>query len=254
MLPPNPTSLLPWSVLVPVMQLNGCFPYRLSAKGDPPVFSLHLFLWAVLLQLMKITALSVSFARNYMVYLSSDVGTATYFGTLAVMMFTLCAASILLGMRSRLLATLLHEISSITCVSPPPGKKWCNLKTIRLILFLAGFSSFAVWYGSRKLGFTNITGIVIFMPACLSIFMSYFMPEEVSSMVFGLLARRLVAATETVVAKVSSLLAPDGSCKCDSDVDVAVLALRDLDAVIREVGRNSPVLSCLVWIITARLQ
>ena len=84
------------------------------------------------------------------------------------------------------------------------------------------------------LGYTTVAAM-IFTPMSALSGMSLIIPREVSSMVFGLLGRRLMAATEATVAKVSMLLAPDGFFKHERDMEEAMLALRDLDIIIREV-------------------
>lgn len=240
MLPPNTSSsLLPWSLVVLVMQVNGCFPYKMSEKDGKPVISLYLFLWGICMQLMMIISIALVFNKDFLVYFNYDVGTTTYMGTIIVMLSALCVEPVLLGVRSKLLADLLQDMSAITCVSPPSAQRWFNPMTMALLLLLTFFSGCSLWFGSTKMGFTNILGIIIFAPACLNLGVSFMLPKEVSAMVFGSLARRLLVTTEDTVARVSTLLAPDGSFKCKSDMQAAMLTLRDLDAVIREVGNKS---------------
>lgn len=226
------------------MQFNGCFPYKMSEKSGEPVFSLYLFLWAVYMQLLMATVYIQAFEINFSVYFNYDVGTATYVGTVIILMSALCLAPVLLGVRSRLLAELLQEMSVTAWVGRRSAQKWCSFPTMVMLFFMTGISGFVLWFCSTKMGFTNILGIIISAPACINTAVDFMLPEEVSSIVFGQLADRLVAATEATVSKVSTLLAPDGSCKCEGDVQAAVLAMRDLDVVIREVGSNTTA-SCM---------
>lgn len=85
------------------------------------------------------------------------------------------------------------------------------------------------------MGLSHFVEVALQSIVCFLCAVSFLLPEELPSMVFGLLGRRLVVATEATVATVSTLLALDGSFTCESDVEAAMLALSDLDAVIQEV-------------------
>lgn len=89
------------------------------------------------------------------------------------------------------------------------------------------------------MAFTTPAYCVILLPLALLYALDFLLPDEVFSMVCGLLGRRLVTATEATVATLSMVLASDGSFKSEGDLEAAMLRLRDLDVVIREVRSES---------------
>lgn len=236
MFPPETSSnVLPWHVLVPVMQICGCFPYRMSATGGTPTFSLSLLLWAVAVELFMFP---VYFMANRIIseqHLTSEFGTFALVYSWGVSCTVVCLTPILLGVKSATLAALLHELSGMQGIFPPVARRWyCRPKALALLslcMFWIGFQMYVAitW---RMEQFFEIFSSVF---AAFMYTMNSVVPTQLCSMLFGLLARHVEAATEATVVTVSSLLIPDGSFKCDKDVEVAMLALRDLDAVIREV-------------------
>ncbi|KAG0720458.1 hypothetical protein GWK47_048467 [Chionoecetes opilio] len=236
MLPPDTaSSLLPWRVLVTLMQLCSCFPYRIPATSDPPVFSLPLCLWNVFLQLLFIAWNINAFRELFTANLSSDIGTAVFIYAVAAMMVAMFVATMLTGLRSNMLADMLHDLSVMKDILPPSRYRWYhNTKTIVLLSFMV---IFPLCYGMN-----HVTGLdysiawtIFFTPLSITSIAMLLLPEELPAMVFGLLARRLLVATEATVVTVSGLLVPDGSFKRESDVTAATEAMRDLQAVIREV-------------------
>lgn len=216
------------------MQVQGSLPYRMSATREPPTFCLPLLLWSVFTFIMQVALMYTVGDVSIFQYASPEVGSIVFTVSAILMISVVCMTPVALAVRSGMLARLLHDMSKITEVAPPPSYYWyCKPKT--LLLIFAGMIThvFSV-FSFIGMGFTT-TMIVIFMPFALLTEMNLFVPGGVSFMVFGLLGHRLVAATEATVARISILLAHDGSFKREKDVQTAMLALQDLDAVIREV-------------------
>ncbi|KAG0727753.1 hypothetical protein GWK47_033993 [Chionoecetes opilio] len=236
MLPPDTaSSLLPWRVLVTLMQLCNCFPYRIPTTSNPPVFSLPLCLWHVFIQLLFISLNAKSFREIFAVNLSSDLGTAVFVYAITAMMVVMFVASMLMGLRSSMLADMLHGLSVMKDISPPPRYRWYqNTKTIVLLSMMVIISICLAWDSVIGMN-TPILWMILLTPMSFASIAMLVLPEELPAMVFGLLARRLLVATEATVVTVSGLLAPDGFFKCESDVTAAKEAMRDLQAVIREV-------------------
>lgn len=237
MLPPDtPSTLLPWRVMVPVMQLYGCFPYRVSEKSGPPTFSLALCLWSFFQQFLLILINIRCFNIIFVQHLTSDLGTAAFIIVTAISMVGFSLTPTCMGIRSSTLAALLSDMSDIKDIILPPKYRWyCKLKTLVVMISVPIASTYLGWMSCVMLGSISFFEMVVLVYVCMIWCTAYLLPEELCSMVFCLLARRLVAATEDTVSKVSMLLAPDGSYKRESDVEAAMLALRDLDAVIQEV-------------------
>ncbi|KAG0720593.1 hypothetical protein GWK47_006673 [Chionoecetes opilio] len=222
------SSLLPWRVMMTLMQLCSCFPYRIPATSDPPVFSLPLCLWNVFLQLLLIATNCNAYKVMLVVNLSSDIGTAVYIYGVTAMMVVVCVASMLTGLRSTMLADMLHDLSVMKDISPAPRYRWYhNTKTIVSMLLMV---IIAICIGRESIISMkhSMSWIILYGPlnfACNAMFM---LPQELPAMVFGVLAHRLLVATEATVVTVSGLLAPDGSFKRESDVTAATEAMRDL--------------------------
>ncbi|KAG0727667.1 hypothetical protein GWK47_034161 [Chionoecetes opilio] len=217
------------------MQLCSCFPYRIPATSDPPVFSLPLCLWNVFLQLLFIAMSCKTFREMFVVNLSSDIGTVVYIYAIIALMVVVFVASLVTGLKSSMLADMLHDLSVMKDISPPPRYRWYhNTKTIVSMLLMVIIS---ICIGRDSLISMNLpmSCIILFVPLNFACNAMFVLPEELPAMVFGLLARRLLVATEATVVTVSGLLAPDGSFKRESDVTAATEAMRDLQAVIREV-------------------
>lgn len=237
MLPPDsPSTVLPWRVAVGLMQVYGCFPYRVLASNERHTFSVALCLWSIFQQLYILALNCMSFRNIYVHNQDNDLGTATFIGITSVAMIGFSLAPSFIAIESSKLANLLHNMSDIRETSLPPTYRWyCKPKTVLFLISAIAFSVYLVWTSYNVLGLDDFIGIIISCHACVIWCIGYLLPVEVFSLVFDLLARRLVAATETTAVKISKLLASDGSFKYESDVQVAMQELRDLDAVIQEV-------------------
>ncbi|XP_050724714.1 uncharacterized protein LOC127002696 [Eriocheir sinensis] len=256
MLPPDTSStMFPWRVVVPAMQVYGCFPYRMSATSKPPTFSLPLCLWSIFaFFLQALTALETTEMLLQQTY-TTQLGNIAYTSTAILSMAVLCVTPAAMGVRSGRLAGILHDLSGITEVSPPPSYRWyCKPQTLLAIFFVVGHTILSVVLTIVSFA-TNTTIYIMMLPPVNTLYwIGYIVPQEVTSMVFGLLGRRLVAATENTVARVSMLLAPDGSLQCETDVGAALRAVRDLEAVIREVElQKAAATRCFFPVVTTRL-
>ena len=181
----------------------------------------------------------MAYSEIFLVYQRKDLGTFTFICTSGIMMVTICLIPILLTVKSDVLAALLHDMSHIKGVSPPPTRRWyCKTKTIVFMLSMLMFTACMAAQTATSMKLLNIIGVVFLTTMSFLCGLIYLLPEEVPSMVFNILARRLLVATEATVATVSALLTPDGSFQCESDVKTAMVKLRGLEAVIREVGRK----------------
>lgn len=240
MLPPDTSSnSLPWRVMVLLMQIFGSFPYRMSATSGPPTFSVPLFLLGAFEQVFVLSLNIMAFKIMFISFFDEDIGTATYICSIFVMITTVCSCPVVLAMKSPALATLLHDMSRIKEVSPSPSHRWyCQPLTLTYLSSVTMFTVVSSLTSIKTMGFSHFVEEAALVFTCFFCGAFFLLPEELPSMVFGLLARRLVAATEDTVANVSTLLAPDGSFKGESDVEAAMLALRDLDAVIHEVCKE----------------
>ena len=236
MLPPDtPASLMPWRVLVRVMQVWGCFPYRISPTRAPPVFSLPLFLWGVFIQLLTIGISCVSFQKFIDLYQTSDVGSFVFLYSSAVMLAVICFIPILLTIKSDKLAALLHDMSLMKEVFPRP-KNRCGFhnKTLSMLASFVIFGIGMTWYSYNFMDCNYHEALVLmtWSASCNAILYSH---ESLVTILMDLLGRRLVVVAEATVTAFSTLLAPDGSFYCSSDEAAALLALHRLDSVIREV-------------------
>lgn len=233
--PETSSNLLPWSIIVPVMQMSGCFPYRMSKKASLPIFSLPLFLWGVFFELFQFTSFTMIYLTISEVYLTPEVGTIVYIFCLGVAMVVVWTTPFLITIKSTSLAILLSDLSRLPVVAPSPARRWyCRPKTLGFLssfMFLTMFlTHYITTWGFRL--FLEISGVFI---SCFAYSASRVLPSQLCCMVFGLLGHRLVATTGATVAKVSTRLAKDGTFKCENDLEAAISELCDLDAVIREV-------------------
>ena len=220
------------------MQMCGCFPYKISATSAAPVFSLPLCLWSIFLLMLTGAINCVAFKEMFLMHITSNVGTTVYVYAMITTLVTLLMSLIIFAVKSDELCDILHDMSQIKGVTLPPTYRWyCKKKTLLTLLLIIVFSIIMQRFNSAQMNMPIIGNMLIFSITIIN-GMSFLLPEEVSSMVFNLLARRLLVATETTVATVSALLTPDGSFQCESDVKTAMVKLRDLEAVIREVGRK----------------
>ncbi|XP_050702193.1 uncharacterized protein LOC126988221 [Eriocheir sinensis] len=240
MLPPDTSStLFPWRVVVAAMQVHGCFPFRMSATSDLPTFSLPLCLWSLFPFLAQVAWICMSFEEYVLRDFSLDVGTIAYVTGFMLLSVSVCLTPVVVGVKSAGLARLLNDLSKVTGVSPPHSYRWyCKPKT-QLIMFGVIGNMILSLYATVQLGFTTAAHVVFIFIAAILFSMDFFLPDEVFSMVCGLLGRRLVTATEATVATLSMVLASDGSFKSEGDLEAAMVRLRDLDVVIREVRSES---------------
>lgn len=173
---------------------------------------------------------------------SPDLGIFVFICSVTVMMLAINSASLTLGVKSRVLAEFIHELSNIKGVISHPTKRWyCRPIMLALVTSSMLNLTFAMCYITSVWGITHFLELSSSMFLIISLLLNILIPGQLSSMVFGLLARRLVAATEATVATVSKLLVQDGSFNCESDFSVAMQAMSELDAVIREVWSESTV-------------
>ena len=208
----------------------------MSATNAPPVFSLPLCLWSAIIQLLQLCTYANAFYTDFVPYLDSDVGTVTYVYSTILMVITMCSAAILLAVKSDVLAGLLHDVSYIKGVSPPPTHRWyCKTKTLVFFLNLVLLTCFSEYLCFFRLGTTTFIEAVFYASVSVIFPLNFWLPLEIFAAVLNLLACRLLVTTEGMAVTASTLFTPDGSFKCERDVEVVMAALRDLDVVIREV-------------------
>lgn len=219
-----------------VMQVHGSFPYKISATSDHPTFSICICLWAFFQQLSSIM-FSIRGMLIFLFGVELDLGTVVFSISAFVMSVTLGLTPFVVSVRSSRLARLLHDMSVKRGASlPPPSHRWrCRPQTLTLLTILTVFMITNMYSTITAMDIPVYIGVLIFLPMSLTAGISYFLPGIFSAMLFGCMTHRLVAATEGTVAKVSMLLAQDGSFKNENDVEAALLALRHLDTVIQEV-------------------
>lgn len=237
MLPPDISStMFPWRVMVPAMQMYGCFPYRMSSASERPTFSLSLCLWSIFIFFLQ--ALSFLESTNEIVQqsFSLELGSIAYTSFTVMTLAVLFVNPVAMGVKSGRVARILHDLSKITEVSPPPFYRWyCKPQTLLTIFLVALCTICSVVLTILSFATNKSIPMALLPPVPTLYFIGFLLPQEIISMVFGLLGRRLVAATESTVAGVSKLLASDGSLQCDSDVRGALKDLRNLEVVIRQV-------------------
>lgn len=219
-----------------VMQVHGSFPYKISAASDYPTFSLCICLWAFFMQLNTIM-FSVRSLLIFLFGVELDLGNVVFSISAFSMSMTLGLTPSVVSVRSSRLARLIHDMSVKRGASmPPPSHRWrCRPQTLTLLTILTVFTIANTYLTITIMDIPVYIGVLVFVPMSLTVGISYFLPGTFSAMLFGCMTHRLVAATEGTVAKVSMLLAHDGSFKSENDVEAALLALRHLDTVIQEV-------------------
>ncbi|KAK8381297.1 hypothetical protein O3P69_018407 [Scylla paramamosain] len=145
-------------------------------------------------------------------------------------------SNVIMAVKSNKLAALLHDLSRFKDVSPPPTRRWyCKPKTIVFSVSLITVVFLMAWTSALTINVSILCSALVLLPTSLIGLVSQLLPMELPSMVFELLARHLLVATEVTMAKVSFLLNTDGCFKCEDNVKAAKEAMRDLEAVIREV-------------------
>lgn len=236
MLPPDTTSnLMPWRLMVTVIQMSGCFPYKMLEGGGLPKFSLVLCLWSVFLELFLCTRLSVIYQAISKLYLTHELGIVAFVYLVLINMTVICITPFLVAVKSASLAVLLSDLSRKEGCSPIPILHWCGrpktIAVLSLFIFLTVFSTIYMT-SLEKVHFLEI--LLIFI-ASFFYNLLHVLPSQMFSLVFGIIAHRLVVTTDATVVKISTCLAPDRTFICESDVEAALWALDDLDTVIREV-------------------
>lgn len=225
------------------MQVCGSFPYRMTATSGPPTFNTPLFLFGIFEQVLLVAMNSMALHIMFLGHLKEDIGTDSFIFSVIVMIVALCSYPVIMTIKSSSLATLLHDMSGIEGVSPPPSHRWyCQPYTLIVLLIVSMFTVVYPWSSARLMGLSHFADIATLMFVSFLCVLYFLLPVELPSMVFGLLGRRLVAATEDAVATISMLLTPDGSFKRTTDLEAAMLALRDLDVVIHKVRGYSAAL------------
>ncbi|XP_063845705.1 uncharacterized protein LOC135091725 isoform X2 [Scylla paramamosain] len=237
MLPPDvSSSLVPWRVMVFLIQLCGCFPFRISDTDAPPVFSLYLSLWSVFIMFTTTCVHFMGYSQIFFRYAALNIGTAVYVYTVMALLVGMTLSNVIMAVKSNKLAALLHDLSRFKDVSPPPTRRWyCKPKTIVFSVSLITVVFLMAWTSALTINVSILCSALVLLPTSLIGLVSQLLPMELPSMVFELLARHLLVATEVTMAKVSFLLNTDGCFKCEDNVKAAKEAMRDLEAVIREV-------------------
>lgn len=173
---------------------------------------------------------------------TTEVVVITFNITGITLLVFMCLTPAVMGVASGKMARLLHDLSKITDVGPPPTYRW-YCKPLTLVVMFSGISYMIYTMYMTAQRFINILVYIISLIVYCPNVLGNVLPQQVTSMVFGLLASHLMAATKAAVATISPLLALDGSFKCDKDEVAAMEALRHLDAAIREVCDESLVVS-----------
>ncbi|KAK8381295.1 hypothetical protein O3P69_018405 [Scylla paramamosain] len=234
MLPQDTSGLLPWRMTVPVLQVFGCFPYKLCATSGPPVFSLPLLLWCIFVHLYLTCGSCMAFTKIFGTYSAPDLGTIFFMYGVAFLMATVTLTPFFMTMRSSKLTALLHDMSRIGVV---PREYKIRPKNLIIMLTMVIFMVFATWFSNCVLKFEFHETVLVFFWS-ISWNLSIFMPDSCFSSLLDLLIRYLLLVTESTVAAVSKLLGPDGSFSGEDDAEAALLALRDLESLILEVRRG----------------
>ncbi|XP_063845709.1 uncharacterized protein LOC135091727 isoform X2 [Scylla paramamosain] len=239
MLPPDVSStVVPWRVMVFLIQLCGCFPFRISDTDAPPVFSLYLFLWSVIVMFMTTCANFTGFREILFkrTSITSNVGTVVYVYTILVLVVGMTLSNVIMAVKSNKLAALLHDLSRFKDTSPLPTHPWyCKPKTLVILISMMTVVFLMAWTSALTMNVSVLCKTLVILPTYFISLLSLLLHTELPSVVFGFLARHLLAATEVTMAKVSFLLNIDGCFKCEDNVKAAKEAMRDLEAVIREV-------------------
>lgn len=167
---------------------------------------------------------------------TEELGTMALIFSSGITFLVVTFTPLLLGVKSRELAGLLHDLSRVEGVISPPTRRWyCRPMTVVFLASVMLVTVFMTYY-TTTWGFREFIEISALSFSCAVYMMNYFLPGLLFSMVFGLIGRSLEAATETAVTTVSTILVHDDSLKSESQVQAAVMALRDLDVIIRKVG------------------
>ncbi|XP_045116385.1 uncharacterized protein LOC123507531 [Portunus trituberculatus] len=239
MLPPDVSwTPVSWRVMVFLMQLCGCFPFKISATDDPPMFSVYLFLWSVFVIFITTSIHFSGYREVFFTQVSSSVGTTIFVYTVLALMAGMTLSNVIMAMKSNNLANFLHDLSRFKGASPSPARRWYSKpKTLVFTITLMIAGIMMTWTTLQSMQATSPCLAVIALPTSLIGLVNFVLPMELPSMIFGLLVGHLVVATETAVARVSFLLDSDtdGSFKCEDKMKAANEALGDLEAIIREV-------------------
>ncbi|KAK8381648.1 hypothetical protein O3P69_018630 [Scylla paramamosain] len=235
MLPQDTSGLLPWRMTVPLLQVFGCFPYKLCATSGPPVFSLPLLLWCIFVHMYLTCGSCMGLTKIFGTYSAPDLGTVFFMYGIAVLMAILTLTPFFMMMRSSKLTALLHDMSRIVVV---PREYKIRPKNLIIMLTIVIFMVFATWFSNCVLKFEFHETVLVFIWN-ISCNLSIFMPDSCFSSLLDLLTRYLLLATESKVAAVSKVIGPDDSFSREDDAEEALLALRDLESLILEVSTAS---------------
>lgn len=252
MLPPDTYSnLLPWGVMVPLMQLSGCFPYKMSMTGGPPAFSLPLCLWAVFYQMFTFSTFSMTCMEIAKFHLTPQLGSKVFIYSGSFTLIVMSFLPFLVGVKSPELAAILHAMSRVQGATPPLKYRWyCRLKTLAFLFLFPSTTMFMTWYVTTNWNRQEYLDVMLVIYLGVGYNFHLLLPILLPAMVFDFLALRLLAATKDTVGVVSGFLAHDGSVESESDVRTAMLALCDLDAAIREVGSETIVVGVPRTLVT----
>ncbi|XP_045116390.1 uncharacterized protein LOC123507534 [Portunus trituberculatus] len=237
MLPSDaPLTVLPWRILVPLLQLYGCFPYRISSTNSPPVFSLPLCLCSVAMQLLMVILFSKWSGVNHISFFSLDMGTICYIFSTIVVLVSLWLAGFILLINSVAVAALLHDLSQMKNVFSPSWRHWlCNARTLLMLAYGIILTCFSLTFTLFAVRPSTVLETLFLTMAAVVCSVIFWLPIELFYSVLAVQAHHLLVNTKATATKVSAFLAGNESFKCESDVKTTMAALVHLDAVIQEV-------------------
>ncbi|MPC43716.1 hypothetical protein E2C01_037368 [Portunus trituberculatus] len=250
MLPQDTCGMLPWRMTMPVLQVFGCLPYKLSATSDPPVFSLPLLLWSISVHVFLTSVSFFAFTNIFHLYAAPDLGTVFFMNCVAFMMATVPLFPVSLTIKSSKMAALLHDMSNIVVVH---RKHKIYPKNLIVMMTAVIFVVFSTWFACFILRSVFFECVMVFLWT-LACSVTIFMPDSCLSALLDLMTSYLLLATESTVATVSKLLGPDGSFSGEDNTKEALLALHDLESLIREVTAwQETVKQCFFPVLTTFL-
>lgn len=174
---------------------------------------------------------------------SPEVSVVVFTITSIITAIVMTLIPVVISLASARLAVLLDDLSKMTDVASPPSYRWyCKPLTLVVMISVILYMIYTM-YMTIDMSQMNIPLLIINLPTYLFYNIGYVLPQQLPSMVFGLLGRHLLVATKAAVATVSQLLVPDGSFLCKKDEVAAMEELRHLEVAIREVCGESPDLS-----------
>lgn len=236
MLPPDTSSnMMSWHGLVFLLQVFGWFPYRMSTSSAAPVFSLPLCLWSIFLQIF-VTALCFQFYYEVQnLYAKPDLGILLMLLSTGFMVCSVYVTPLVLRIKGNKLAALIHDLSQMKSVFSVHTRRWyCQVKLQFDLFIIVVIAASMTGYSYTAIGlkYYEIPMIFYWTTACC---MSFFLSYTLFAKILDFLSSNLMVQTKTTVAVVSPLLTPLGSFNNENDLEEALLALHDLDAIVREV-------------------